>query len=124
MLLDVSSHADQMGVTLGPALRVGRDRGGAKLQANASSPVAIAGSGLPLQIMTMDVVTTAQTRAPAILPQISWEPLLNIPLEIEGRPGPADRVTVSPGLFVYADDGFRRASSPRVPTRSRSRRCP
>ena len=37
-------------------------------------------TGLPLQIMNMDVVTTARNVRAATLPQISWEPIWNIPL--------------------------------------------
>ena len=92
MLLDVSSRADQMGVTLGPAIAVERDeRGDVALRSTAPAlfGVAAGNSGMPLQIMNMDVVTTARHVRAATLPQISWEPVWNIPLPIEGprRPG-------------------------------------
>jgi hypothetical protein len=107
MLLDVSTRADQMGVTLGPALSVGRDERGATLQP-AVSPLAVSlvNQGLPLQVMNMDVVTTARHVRAATLPQISWEPVFNIPLPIEGSPDPGDTITVTPGLVVYDNDGI------------------
>jgi hypothetical protein len=109
MLLDVSSHADQMGVSFGPSLRVYRDkRGDAALRpadaATANSPYA--DSGMRLQIMNMDVVTSARNIRAAALPQVSWEPVLNIPLPIEGSPPLYDTVTVTPGLIVYDNDGI------------------
>jgi len=107
MLLDVSTRADQMGVTVGPALAVRPDDRGATLQAGASPlAVSLVNQGLPLQVMNMDVVTTAQHVRAATLPQISWEPVFNIPLPIEGSPDPADTITVTPGLVVYDNDGI------------------
>ena len=109
MLLDVSSRADQMGVTLGPAIAVDRDeRGDVTLRSTGSTlfGISAAGSGIPLQIMNMDVVTTARNVRAATLPQISWEPVWNVPLPIEGPPDPSDTITVTPGLVVYDDDGI------------------
>jgi hypothetical protein len=107
MLLDVSSRADQMGVTIGPALRVDHDaRGNAIVRSAEPSMLSQAGVGLPLQIVNMDVVATAQNVRAATLPQISWEPVWNIPLAIEGGPDPADTVTVTPGPVVYENDGL------------------
>ena len=63
-------------------------------------------TGLPLQIMNMDVVTTARHVRAATLPQISWEPVWNVPLPIEGPPDPSDTITVTPGLVVYDNDGI------------------
>ena len=105
MLLDVSSRADQMGVTVGPALQVGSDdRGGTKLTVAGGAAQSFA--GLPLQIDHMDVVTAAQYTRAATLPQISWEPLWNIPLPLEGMLPLDDTVTYTPGLFVYDNDGI------------------
>ena len=56
--------------------------------------------------MNMDVVTTARNVRAATLPQISWEPVWNVPLPIEGPPDPSDTITVTPGLVVYDDDGI------------------
>ena len=109
MLLDVSSRADQMGVTLGPAIAVERDeRGDVALRSTAPAlfGVAAGNSGMPLQIMNMDVVTTARHVRAATLPQISWEPVWNIPLPIEGPADPDDTITVIPGLVVYDNDGI------------------
>ena len=109
MLLDVSSRADQMGVTLGPSIVVDRDeRGDVALRSTGAAVFGVAASnaGLPLQIMNMDVVTTARHVRAATLPQISWEPVWNIPLPIEGMPDPGDTITVMPGLVVYDNDGI------------------
>ena len=108
MLLDVSSRADQMGVTLGPPSSVDRDeRGDVAVRSTGRRAVRRASvAGLPLQIMNMDVVTTARNVRAATLPQISWEPVWNIPLPIEGSPDPGDTITVIPGLVVYDNDGI------------------
>ncbi len=108
MLLDVSSRADQMGVTLGPAIVVGRDERGATLE-TAGTTLFGTGAGNaapPLQIINMDVVATARNVRAATLPQISWEPFWNIPLPIEGGPDPTDTITVTPGLVVHGNDGI------------------
>lgn len=109
MLLDVSTRADQMGVTLGPSIVVDRDeRGDAKLRTAGTTLLGTTSSttGLPLQIMNMDVVTTARHVRAATLPQISWEPIWNVPLPIEGSADPFDTITVTPGLVVYDNDGI------------------
>ncbi len=109
LLLDVSSCADQMGVGVGARLRVDRDPNGDTTLRQASALLGAAGtssSELPLQILNMDVVTTAQNVRAITLPQISWEPVWNIPLEIEGPPDPQDLITVAPGLVVYDNDGI------------------
>lgn len=111
MLLDVSSRADQMGVTIGPALRVDRDeRGDAVVRGEdrtfGTSSLTSANAGLPLQITNMDVVATARNLRAATLPQISWEPVWNIPLPIEGSIPPDDTITTTPGLVVYENDGI------------------
>lgn len=109
MLLDVSSRADQMGVTIGPALQVDSDdRGNAfvrKIGPNASNPLQAA-TALPLQISNMDVVATARNLRAATLPQISSEPIWNIPLPIEGPTIDwGDTITITPGPVVYENDG-------------------
>jgi hypothetical protein len=109
MLLDVSSRADQMGITLGPSIVVDLDEhGDAKLRSTGVAPFGTTSSstGLPLQIMNMDVVTTARNVRAATLPQISWEPIWNIPMPIEGAADPFDTITVTPGVVVYDNDGI------------------
>ncbi len=107
-LLDVSSRADQMGVSLGTALRVKNDeRGNANLSGTTSSLMLV--SGMPLQILNLDVVGVAQNLRALTLPQISWEPISNIPLPVEGpfnlNDWLDDLITITPGLVVYDDDG-------------------
>jgi hypothetical protein len=108
MLLDVSSNADQMGVSLGTAIRVERDqRGDANLfTEGAVFAGATTASSMQFQILNMDVVASAQNLRAVTLPQISWEPIWNIPLEIEGSPDPLDLITVTPGVVVYDNDGI------------------
>ena len=108
LLLDVSSNADQMGVSLGNAIEVERDSlGDARLRtvgAKLTSPTGV--NDLQFQITNMDVVVSALNLRAVTLPQVSWEPILNIPLAIEGGPDPADLITVTPGLVVYDNDGI------------------
>ena len=99
-LLDVSSNADQMGVGFGASFQVQRDEKGdfnlrpvgAKLM-NATG----SGSAMPLQISNMDVVAIANQLRALTVPQISWEPIFNIPLPIEGAVSPSDTITVNAG---------------------------
>ncbi|HKR58482.1 MAG TPA: hypothetical protein VJS64_02015, partial [Pyrinomonadaceae bacterium] len=86
-LLDVSSNADLMGVGFGGAFRADIDeRGDANLRRTGVAMVGAAGAGgtLPLQIDNLDVVAVATYLRALTLPQISSEPIFNIPLEIEG----------------------------------------
>jgi hypothetical protein len=107
MLLDVSSNADQMGVSLGNAIQVERDpRGDARLS-TVSAPIqgaAISRDNLQLQIVNMDVVVGAQNLRAFTLPQISWEPILNIPLPFAFDA--KDAITTTPGLLVFDNDGI------------------
>lgn len=108
MLLDVSTRADQMGVTVGPSIVVDRDQHGSVALKSTGTTLfgTTTSTGLPLQIMNMDVVTTARHVRAATLPQISWEPVWNVPLPIEGSPDPGDTITVTPGLVLYDNDGI------------------
>jgi hypothetical protein len=108
MLLDVSSNADQMGVSLGNAIEVSRNQRGDTnlLTVGASLAGATGTSGLQFQIVNMDVVAGASNLRATTLPQISWEPVWNIPLAIEGAPDLQDLVTVTPGILVYDNDGL------------------
>lgn len=82
-LLDVSTRADQMGVSFGNPIPVDRDENGdynlrgAYLSPSASSIEA----NLPLGIDNLDVVSTGTRLRAVTLPQISWEPVLNSALE-------------------------------------------
>jgi len=108
ILLDVSSNADQMGVSLGTAIQVERDpRGETNLRGvGAFGNLPAAGSEMALQIFNMDVVGIARNLRAITLPQISWEPVWNIPLKVEGKVPLDDTVTVTPGLLVYENDGI------------------
>jgi hypothetical protein len=107
MLLDVSSNADQMGVSLGNALQVEDDSSGNTRLRTVSTPIqgaTIGNENLQLQILNMDVVVSAQNLRAFTLPQISWEPIFNIPLLFV--PDPNDAITTTPGLLVYDNDGI------------------
>ncbi|MCC6325821.1 MAG: hypothetical protein DCC43_08185 [Candidatus Brocadia sp.] len=109
MLLDVSSNADQMGVSFGTGFRVERgEHGETNLLAidTVSSRAVSTAANMPLQILNMDVVSIGQYVRAVTLPQISWEPISNIPLAIEGPPDPQDLITVTPGILVYDNDGI------------------
>src|SRR5262249_8770440 len=106
VLLDVSSNADQMGVTFGTSIFVGRDPNGETSFRTVSTTLAGAtvGNNFPLQIDNMDVVANAQNLRVVPLPQISWEPLFNIPLV---QPyDPTDSITTIPGPVVFENDGI------------------
>ncbi|HTL07485.1 MAG TPA: hypothetical protein VL307_04475 [Chitinophagaceae bacterium] len=114
MLLDVSSNADQMGVSFGAAIRVERNQRGDVVLGRPEHTVdsmlagrAAAVPEMPLQIDNMDVVSTATNLRAVTLPQISWEPVVNVPLKLEGNALPADDlITYTPGLVVYENDGL------------------
>jgi hypothetical protein len=108
MLLDVSSNADQMGVSLGSVIDVEHDQGGETnlLTVGAGLTGAATGSESKFQILNMDVVVSARNLRAVTLPQISWEPIWNIPLEIQGSPDPQDLITITPGVVVYDNDGI------------------
>jgi hypothetical protein len=107
MLLDVSSNADQMGVSLGNAIQVEHDPlGDTKLRtvSTAIQGATVSGDNLALQIDNMDVVVSAQNLRAVTLPQISWEPIFNIPLPFAFDPD--DAITTTPGVLVYDNDGI------------------
>lgn len=109
MLLDVSSNADQMGVSWGTSIEVGRNsRGDTNLRTVNATMAALVpgGTQMPLQILNMDVVGIGRNLRAITLPQISWEPISNIPLEVEGGVAFDDTITVAPGLVVYQNDGI------------------
>jgi hypothetical protein len=113
MLLDVSSNADQMGVSFGANFRVERKANGDTnlfaVEAFSNRAVSTT-ANMPLQILNMDVVSIGQYVRAVTLPQISWEPISNIPLEIEGPIDPnelkKDLITITPGILVYDNDGI------------------
>ena len=114
MLLDVSTNADQMGVSFGAAIRVQRDqRGDTQLGRPENNPALLFADNvapvpeMPLQILNMDVVSVAANLRAVTLPQISWEPVVNVPMKLEGGVLPADDlITYTPGLVVYENDGI------------------
>jgi len=107
ILLDVSSNADQMGVAWGTSIKVDRDtRGNATLSNVGTSNFVPGSSQLPLQILNMDVVSVGHNLRAITLPQVSSEPISNIPLDVEGPVAGNDNITVTPGILVYQNDGL------------------
>lgn len=106
MLLDVSGNADQMGVSFGTRFRAERNADGVTNLFAVDNTANQSAAAMPLQILNMDVVSIGQYVRAVTLPQISWEPVSNIPLEIEGPPDPQDLITVTPGILVYDNDGI------------------
>ena len=107
LLLDISSNADQMGVSLGSAIRVeSGQQGEANLRAVGTDldVTSVYAGGPALQIDNMDVVAPATTLRAVTLPQVSWEPFINIPLAVESV-DPDDLVTVAPGVLLCENDG-------------------
>jgi hypothetical protein len=107
MLLDISSNADQMGVSLGTAIRVEQtEAGAATLRSVPAFDVASSQSASSfLQIDKLSVTMPGAFVRAVTLPQVSWEPFWNIPLAIEGSPDPQDLITVTPGIVLCDRDG-------------------
>jgi hypothetical protein len=104
-LLDVSTHADQTGVGLGPAFTVEQQGdGNANLRRDvflgANTGTAATSSASGLQVMNMDVVAPAANLRAMTLPQISWEPMWN-----EGLPGTTEPMA-GDGFILHHDDGI------------------
>ncbi|HXO77530.1 MAG TPA: hypothetical protein VN824_19895, partial [Puia sp.] len=111
LLLDVSSNADQMGISFGPAIQVDRQENGNVNLRQRDEAAGIAAAyqspALPLQILNMDVVAAGLNVRAVTLPQVSWEPIFNVPLPLEGPLPPSDDlITYTPGLVVYENDGI------------------
>lgn len=107
MLLDVSSNADQMGVSLGSAIRAEQTGdGAATLRTEPAFDAASSQSASSLlQIDKLSVTMPGAFVRAVTLPQVSWEPFWNIPLAIEGSPNPQDLITVTPGIVLCDQDG-------------------
>ena len=107
LLLDVSTRADQMGVSLGSALSVLQGRDDEVRLSSVAAPLSLASdsSDTNLRVVGMDVVAPARNLRALTLPQVSSEPVWNIPLRIEGPSDPADLITVAAGPVVYPNDG-------------------
>lgn len=88
-LLDVSSNADLLGISFD----LTRSR-----QSTALTHATTGATGIPLAIEGMDVISTGSNVKTFTVPQISWEPLINLtPPDVNGDP-PA-------GFNYYPNDG-------------------
>lgn len=115
-LLDVSSHADQMGVSFGEPLHVEQDeRGDFNIRTQDTYLSSYANvAGLPFSISNMNVVSTGTRIRALTLPQISWEPLLNNPLEKKAPPGSEAVAGLLRSVIQFISD-FTIASLPANP---------
>jgi len=77
-LLDVSSHANQMGISFQPTYIRTVDVAGDQMEMYKTYQVASGNNNFPLQITGMDVVTQNHNVKAFALPQVSWEPVLNL----------------------------------------------
>ena len=89
-LLDVSTNADLLGISFGT---FGTDR---MAMLTTMLPV---GGGFPLQVDGMDVVTRGMNARAFTVPQISWEPVINL------TPPPSGISDPPVGANYYPDDG-------------------
>jgi hypothetical protein len=93
-LLDLSTNADLLGVSFG----IFFDRRMAMLPTHLEAPTGQQASAFPLQVQGLDVVSPAINVRAFTVPQISWEPALN--LTAPALPGDP-----SFGPNYYLDDG-------------------
>jgi hypothetical protein len=93
-LLDVSTNADLLGVSFA----IFSDRRMAMLPTHLAAPMSQQASGFPLQVQGIDVVSPAINVRAFTVPQISWEPALNLTAPV--LPGDP-----SLGPNYYPDDG-------------------
>lgn len=93
-LLDVSTRADLLGISFGTF----GDRRMAMFQTHAVAPADESPTGFPLQVQGMEVVSRGSNVRAFTVPQISWEPVLNLSEHhVAGDP--------SLGPNYYPDDG-------------------
>ena len=99
-LLDVSSNANQMGVSFG-SFR-GERMAMVMTHGAVSAETTGAADAFPLQVQGMDVVARGQYVRSFTLPMISWEPVFNIPQPEAKTPMPGDP---PPNFNYYPNDG-------------------
>jgi hypothetical protein len=100
-LLDVSSNADQMGVSFAwfnPREVNERDQIFNKVYGEPAPALA---SAYPLQVRELDLTAESRFVRAFTVPQISWEPLINLP-NPQVPPGPGEPPV---GFNLYPDDG-------------------
>ncbi len=94
-LLDVSTNADLLGISF----NVFGDRRMAMVATHrVATPAAQAASGFSLQVRGMDVISQGQNARVFTVPQISWEPVINLSQKFLKFDPP-------PGFNYYEDDG-------------------
>jgi hypothetical protein len=99
-LLDVSTHADLLGVSFNVF-------GGARLAMVTTHTVAPAAPAFPLQVQGLDVVSSGNNVRAFTVPQISWEPVLNTAPRVlpDDPPGYAPNTPPNVVPNYYPDDG-------------------
>ena len=113
-LLDVSSNANQLGVSFGVAGRgnFGMVRTG-NVVTNADGSTTIANTGFPFIVEGMEVKAQGQSVRAFMEPQVAWEPIFN--LSAPDRDNPLD--PNSPKLPMDPDPGFKYFANDGGPTR-------
>ena len=97
-LLDVSTNADLLGVSFGT---FGTDR-----MAMLTTMLPAGGDPFPFQVQGMDVVTRGMNARAFTVPQISWEPVINLtPPELRQKTPPILKYDPPLGPNYYPDDG-------------------
>jgi hypothetical protein len=97
-LLDVSSNANQLGVSFG---QFGRERMlMVQTHTVAEAPTNTSVSQFPLKIDGLDVTTQGFRARSFMLPQVSWEPLHNLAIPQPPKPGDPTHP-----IIYYPDDG-------------------
>src|SRR4029077_12308539 len=97
-LLDVSTNADLLGVSFGT---FGTDR-----MAMLTTMLPAGGGPFPFQVQGMDVVTRGMNARAFTVPQISWEPVINLtPPELRQKVPPIEKFDPPLGPNYYPDDG-------------------
>jgi hypothetical protein len=97
-LLDVSTNADLLGVSFGT---FGTDR-----MAMLTTMLPAGGGPFPFEVQGMDVVTRGMNARAFTLPQISWEPVINLtPPELRQKTPPILKHDPPLGPNYYPDDG-------------------
>jgi len=97
-LLDVSTNADLLGVSFGTF--------GTERMAMVATMLPAAAGGFPLEVQGMDVVTRGMNARAFTVPQISWEPVINLtPPELRQKVPPIEKFDPPLGPNYYPDDG-------------------
>lgn len=102
-LLDVSSNANQVGVSLGGNIRAvsQREVTGVATHKTESEAVVVSHDGQLISVEGMEVKVPGYLARVFLLPQVAWEPVLNLTTP----PDPPQPMDPPPGYNYYLNDG-------------------